>query len=200
MQAYNFIGRRLVSGLYPLFVFFLLAPALSVAETYKYVDEDGVVHFTDDRRIVPEQHRKTMELVDEKGRVEYYAPSFMEQVGIRIINIKYGIKKRVELCRQIRGFSSTNPKDITATLYRMKYWVLAALVIVAGVGFFMFRYVKDRPLRYLVLASAVFIALLLLGVVFRTQLFEHLDALAQSGVFDNNQRILYEMLLKVRGF
>lgn len=200
LQTSSVIGRRVISGFYLLLVILYLAPAVSDAETYKYVDEDGVVHFTDDVRVVPPQHRKNMELVEEKGRVEYYAPSFMEQVGIRIIKVKYGIKKRVELCGQIRRFSSTNPGDITTTLFKMKYWVLAVLAMVAGVAFLLFRYVKDRPLRYLVLASALFVALLLLGVVFRAQLFEHLDVLSQAGNLDNRQRILYEKLLNVRGF
>jgi len=44
---------------------FLLAAAFSHAQVYKWVDEQGVVHFTDDLSQIPEKHRKAMERREE---------------------------------------------------------------------------------------------------------------------------------------
>jgi chromosome segregation ATPase len=44
-----------------LILFFLFTVTLSYAQVYKWVDEKGVVHFTDDITQIPEKHRKAME-------------------------------------------------------------------------------------------------------------------------------------------
>lgn len=44
---------------------FLLAATFSHAQVYKWVDEQGVVHFTDDLSQIPEKHRKAMERREE---------------------------------------------------------------------------------------------------------------------------------------
>jgi chromosome segregation ATPase len=63
------------------FVLLLLSAAeLSFAETYKWVDERGVFHFTDDMMLIPEKYRSTVEkigLPEEKveTKVEGKSPS-----------------------------------------------------------------------------------------------------------------------------
>jgi chromosome segregation ATPase len=45
-----------------IFIFlFLFAATLSHAQVYKWVDEKGVVHFTDDFSQIPEKHRQSIE-------------------------------------------------------------------------------------------------------------------------------------------
>src|SRR3989337_415614 len=44
-----------------LIILFVLIAELSFGEVYKWVDEKGVVHFTDDITQIPEKHRKTLE-------------------------------------------------------------------------------------------------------------------------------------------
>jgi hypothetical protein len=44
-----------------LILLFLFAATLSHAQVYKWVDEKGVVHFTDDITQIPEEHRRAIE-------------------------------------------------------------------------------------------------------------------------------------------
>jgi chromosome segregation ATPase len=44
-----------------LILLFLLIATLSYSQVYKWVDEKGIVHFTDDITQIPEKHRRTTE-------------------------------------------------------------------------------------------------------------------------------------------
>jgi len=44
-----------------LILLFLFAATLSYAQVYKWVDEKGIVHFTDDITQIPEKYRRTIE-------------------------------------------------------------------------------------------------------------------------------------------
>jgi len=44
-----------------LILLFLFTATLSYAEVYKWVDEKGIVHFTDDITQIPEKHRRAVE-------------------------------------------------------------------------------------------------------------------------------------------
>lgn len=47
-------------------MFFFLPPGLCLAEFYRYVDENGVVHYVDDRSRVPEEHQRQLKVYVEK--------------------------------------------------------------------------------------------------------------------------------------
>lgn len=47
-------------------MFFFLPPGLCLAEFYRYVDENGVVHYVDDRSRVPEEHQRQTKVYIEK--------------------------------------------------------------------------------------------------------------------------------------
>src|SRR5207247_4792696 len=47
------------------FPFFVVAP-LSAAEYYRWIDQNGVVHFTDNLHNIPEKHRPTANLIQPK--------------------------------------------------------------------------------------------------------------------------------------
>ena len=49
-----------------LILLFLFTATLSYAQVYKWVDEKGIVHFTDDITRIPERHRRTLEEVEVK--------------------------------------------------------------------------------------------------------------------------------------
>jgi hypothetical protein len=53
-----------------LAVLFLLSPEAGLAETYKYVDENGSVHFVDSLDKIPAQYRKNIQVLPELRREE----------------------------------------------------------------------------------------------------------------------------------
>lgn len=53
-----------------LAVLFLLSPEAALAQTYKYVDENGSVHFVDSLDKIPAQHRKNIQVLPEVKREE----------------------------------------------------------------------------------------------------------------------------------
>jgi hypothetical protein len=53
-----------------LAVLFLLSPEAGLAQTYKYVDENGSVHFVDSLDKIPAQHRKNIQVLPELKREE----------------------------------------------------------------------------------------------------------------------------------
>jgi len=53
-----------------LAVLFLLSPEASLAQTYKYVDENGSVHFVDSLDKIPAQYRKNIQVLPELKREE----------------------------------------------------------------------------------------------------------------------------------
>jgi len=53
-----------------LAVLFLLSAGAALAQTYKYVDENGSVHFVDSLDKIPAQHRKNIQVLPELKREE----------------------------------------------------------------------------------------------------------------------------------
>ena len=53
-----------------LAVLFLLSPEAGLAQTYKYVDENGSVHFVDSLDKIPTQYRKNIQVLPELKREE----------------------------------------------------------------------------------------------------------------------------------
>ncbi len=53
-----------------LAVLFLLSPEAALAQTYKYVDENGSVHFVDSLDKIPPQYRKNIQVLPEVKREE----------------------------------------------------------------------------------------------------------------------------------
>ena len=53
-----------------LAVLFLLSPEAALAQTYKYVDENGSVHFVDSLDKIPAQYRKNTQVLPELKREE----------------------------------------------------------------------------------------------------------------------------------
>jgi len=53
-----------------LAVLFLLSPGAALAQTYKYVDENGSVHFVDSLDKIPAQYRKNIQVLPELKREE----------------------------------------------------------------------------------------------------------------------------------
>ena len=51
-------------------VLFLLPPEAALAQTYKYVDENGSVHFVDSLDKIPAQYRKNIQVLPEVKREE----------------------------------------------------------------------------------------------------------------------------------
>ncbi len=51
-----------------LAVLFLLSPEAALAQTYKYVDENGSVHFVDSLDKIPPQYRKNIQVLPEVKR------------------------------------------------------------------------------------------------------------------------------------
>ena len=75
-----------------LILLFLFAATLSYAQVYKWVDEKGIVHFTDDITQIPERYRRTTEEVEvneeknetkEEGEVpqKKQADSYKDRLG-----------------------------------------------------------------------------------------------------------------------
>jgi hypothetical protein len=48
----------------PFVVFLLFAPVNSIAQVYKWVDERGAVHFTDDITLIPERYKSSTKPMD----------------------------------------------------------------------------------------------------------------------------------------
>ena len=66
----GFAEKRVMKRILLISLSFLLIAEISLAEVYKWVDENGVVHFTDDIIQVPEKYRPKAErigLSEEKG-------------------------------------------------------------------------------------------------------------------------------------
>lgn len=57
--------KKILCGLF-LLLFFIMNPTISHAEFYKYVDENGQVHFVDDINKIPAQHRYDLNRYKEK--------------------------------------------------------------------------------------------------------------------------------------
>ncbi len=53
-----------------LAVLFLLSPESGLAQTYKYIDENGSVHFVDSLDKIPAEHRKNIQVLPELKREE----------------------------------------------------------------------------------------------------------------------------------
>jgi hypothetical protein len=67
------IKRRMIEirvFILTLAVFFLLSPEAALAQTYKYVDENGSVHFVDSLDKIPAQYRKNIRVLPELKREE----------------------------------------------------------------------------------------------------------------------------------
>ena len=45
-------------------IFIFLVSSFSYSETFKWVDKDGIVHFSDDINSVPKEYRKQIKIVD----------------------------------------------------------------------------------------------------------------------------------------
>ncbi len=62
----TFCIKKILCGLFVLLLFSLINPVTSLAEFYKYVDENGQTHFVDDVNKIPVQHRYDLDKYKEK--------------------------------------------------------------------------------------------------------------------------------------
>lgn len=64
--------KALMMGIFhlALVVLFLLYPGEGLAQTYKYIDENGSVHFVDSLDKIPAEHRKNIQVLPELKREE----------------------------------------------------------------------------------------------------------------------------------
>jgi len=64
--------KALMMGIFhlALVVLFLLYPGEGLAQTYKYIDENGSVHFVDSLDKIPAEHRKHIQVLPELKREE----------------------------------------------------------------------------------------------------------------------------------
>ena len=62
-MAHNLLSNIQMKRIF-LILFFIIFSKISLAEVYKWVDEKGVVHFTDDMMHIPEKYRPIMDKID----------------------------------------------------------------------------------------------------------------------------------------
>ena len=71
MIGIGFAEVRVMKRILIIILFILFISEISFAEVYKWVDENGVVHFTDDILQIPEKYRpKTEKMVLPEGKEE----------------------------------------------------------------------------------------------------------------------------------
>ena len=71
------MGRR---AIWPV-VAFLLATGDVSAEMYKYIDDQGAMHFVESLNDVPKKHRRKATAAGEGGSVSYTAPAPQDQAA-----------------------------------------------------------------------------------------------------------------------
>ena len=139
-------------------MFFLANQAL--AKLYKYVDDNGVVHYTNDPYSVPEKYRQRLKLVEKQilKEREITHPK------------KFGWQKWVE--RNENGELGINLKKMfTATLFgsKLAFWILAEILLLA-IFIILLLVIKNFPTkreRILWSTSLVIGWLALSGLIFK---------------------------------
>jgi len=71
------MGRKMILPL----VAFLLATGDVSAEMYKYIDDQGAMHFVESLNDVPKKHRRKATAAGEGGSVSYTAPAPQDQAA-----------------------------------------------------------------------------------------------------------------------
>jgi len=72
------MGRKLISS---IMAFLLVAGDVS-AEMYRYIDDQGTLHFVESLNEVPKKHRRNATVAGEGGSVSYTEPTSPNQASI----------------------------------------------------------------------------------------------------------------------
>jgi len=80
MVGIRFAWLRVMKRILIIILFFLFLSEISFAEIFKWVDEKGVVHFTDDILQVPEKYRSKTKKMELPEGIEGTNPIFLKDV------------------------------------------------------------------------------------------------------------------------
>jgi len=91
----------------------LIIPSLVLGEVYKWVDENGGVHFTYDYSTIPEKYRQII----EKGTLQEDSSSKQREERPNKIEVKFEIKKLMDQCAVLMDMGKVD--DTIALLLRV---------------------------------------------------------------------------------
>lgn len=175
-------------------VFFL--PALSHGKTYKYVDEKGQLHLTDRKETIPGEYLDQIETVDEDHSTAAFNPIISDKVNNEYRGARSAVEGELDMLRLLSAFASTNPGDIKTSVAGMKYAMLLIFVLTIFSAVLIFKYVKPRVTKYLLLVLLVLSVYAALYNMFRHQLAAHLETVAVTNTLSDDQKAMLEMLLE----
>jgi len=106
-----------------LFFIFFLTPSVSFSgEIYRWTDEKGTVHFTDDPSSIPERYSKQGEKIhapEEKAR-DLQPPPKPDDRSDRVKAYLKEINKKIETKKKIEGRISMLEKELTSIEERLR--------------------------------------------------------------------------------
>lgn len=180
-----------------LFVFF--TPALSYATTYKYIDEKGMPHLTDRKDTIPAKYLDRVEVVEEDHSTAYFSSKISDKLTDKVKTEYYGAQNeltgKLDTFRSMSSFASTNPSDIRTTLSEMKYAILAVVLLTVVAAVLVIKFVKPRMIKYPLLVLLMVCGYAVLYYMFKHQLVEHLEGVANVNALTDEQKEMFEKLL-----
>jgi predicted nucleic acid-binding Zn-ribbon protein len=106
-----------------LLLIFFLTPSVSFsAEIYRWTDEKGTVHFTDDPSNIPERYSKQGEKIDapEEKATGLQPPPKPDDRSDRVKAYLKEIDKKIETKKKIEGRISVLERELTSIQERLK--------------------------------------------------------------------------------
>lgn len=106
-----------------LFSLFLKAPYSSSEEVYRWTDEKGTIHFTDDASKIPERYRRETERVDVTGE-KVQEDGEIRESGKRIDRVRgylETIDKKIEAKKRIEKKVSELEEEMRSSEERLKW-------------------------------------------------------------------------------
>jgi hypothetical protein len=167
-----FLGLILVFASFPL-----------RAATYRYQDEKGVIHFTDDRGRIPAEYREKAELVPEENRTDGFSPALLERTALYA-------GSTARLAAALTAFLFTHPRDVAAAMRAA--WVSALMAAALSFLFYLvvFKVLNPQRARYVFGGAVVLFALVAFFFVQKHGMLIHLEALEGVKGLDGAQRAL----------
>jgi hypothetical protein len=105
-----------------LIAFFLPSPFLFSGEVYRWTDEKGTVHFTDDASKIPEEHSEKAERIEvhEETLKENERTGNSEGKSDRVKDYLEDLDKRIELKRRMEKRISELEEELRVSQERLK--------------------------------------------------------------------------------
>ncbi len=174
-------------------------PALSYATTYKYIDEKGMTHLTDRKDNIPAKYLDRAEVVEEDHSTAEFNSKISDKLTDTVRTEYYGAQNdltdKLDSFRSMSSFASTNPADIKTTLSEMKYAILAVVLLTLVATVLVIKFVKPRMIKYPLLVLLMVCGYAVLYYMFKHQLVEHLEGIANVNALTGEQKEMFEKLL-----